>query len=126
MNHTFLTLFDRRALLLLFCPIFSLLVHPELLPPQDQLVTDQEAEDIEDSQHDQEPEEHLPGQGDESSDEEGSNGEAVNKEVEDWVGQMSGQLQSENPVIPDYATKKAAALGRKLSSSTRRKLLLGL
>ena len=79
---------------------------PEL-PPQDQLVTDQEAEDIEDSQRDQQPEEHLPGQGDDSSDEEGSVG--VEEEVEDRAGQMPGQLQSENPVTPDYATKKAAA-----------------
>jgi len=79
---------------------------PEL-PPQDQLVTDQEAEDIEDSQRDQQSEEHLPGQGDDSSDEEGSVG--VDEEVEDRAGQMPGQLQSENPVTPDYATKKAAA-----------------
>ena len=70
-------------------------------------MVDQEAEDIEDSQRDQQPEEHLPGQGDDSSDEEGSVG--VDEEVEDRAGQMPGQLQSENPVTPDYATKKAAA-----------------
>jgi hypothetical protein len=82
---------------------------PEL-PPQDQLVTDQEAEEIDDSQRDQEPEEHLPGQRDESSDEEGGSvGEAVDEEGEDRMGQMPGQLQAENPVTPDYATKKAAA-----------------
>jgi hypothetical protein len=44
-------------------------------------------EDIKESQHDQEPYEHLPGQGDESSDEEGGSvGEACDEESEDWVG----------------------------------------
>ena len=53
-SFSMVTLFKRRALLLLFCLIVALLVyrmiqscpHP---PPQDQLVTDQEGEEIEDS-----------------------------------------------------------------------------
>jgi len=83
------------------------------LPPQGQQQIDEEQEQIDENERDQEMEEHLPGAGKESDDDDSSQGskggEGGDKAGGDTEGQMPGQLQAEVPLAPDYHAKKADA-----------------
>ena len=83
------------------------------LPPQGQQQIDEEQEQIGEIERDQEMEEHLPGAGKESDDDDSSQGskggEGGDKAGGDTEGKMPGQLQAEVPLAPNYHAKKADA-----------------
>jgi hypothetical protein len=83
------------------------------LPPQGQQQIDEEQEQIDENERDQEMEEHLPGAGKESDDDDSSQGskggEGGDKAGGDTEGQMPGQLQAEVPLAPDYHARTADA-----------------
>ena len=81
------------------------------LPPQGQQRIDEEQEEIDENKRDQEIEEHLPGAGKESDDDDSSReGEGGGEGGDragggDVEGQMPGQLQPEVPLAPVYQAK---------------------